>query len=55
MWYPGTEIVGPWCKTDRIENIVLQPPQYWAHIFPPNNQAQAQPPKVTLERKESEL
>jgi hypothetical protein len=37
MWYPGTEMVGPWCKVDRLENIVLCFPEYWSRINPPND------------------
>jgi hypothetical protein len=36
MWYRGTEIVGPWCKVDKLENIILCFPDYWSRINPPN-------------------
>ena len=43
MWYPGTEMVGPWCKVDRLENIVLCFPEYWSRINPPNEKSSATP------------
>lgn len=41
MWFQPTNGQPQWSCVDCIENRMVQPPDFWAPIFPPNTQRPA--------------
>lgn len=52
MWFIPSNGQPPWACVDRIENRVIQLPDFWAPIFPPN--AALTDPADKVERNQKE-